>query len=245
MDTVEKIKKIKERSVAYPSVTLEEALNRLQELQSNHGSGPYSREDAARGMGYSSISGASTRAVAALVHYGLLDRSGNAYTQSKIAREILFPVSDQAKSHAITQAAHSPRLFETLIKKYAGQAIPTMLDNILIREGVSSGASKETANTFRETLKFAGLLKNGVVLTDVSGEADASQPEDGRPLQGAGGYESSGRGGKTVPGKFLFSDSGKGWNLSISSETPLTSEIKKVLVDIAEKLEQINKEAGV
>lgn len=245
MENIEKIKKTKERSVAYPSVTLEEALNRLQELQSNHGSGPYSREEAARGMGYNSISGASTRAVAALVHYGLLDRSGNAYTQSKIAREILFPVSDQAKNRAIIQAAQSPRLFETLIKKYAGQAIPTMLDNILIREGVSSGASKETANTFRETLKFAGLLKNGVVSFHVSSDTDASQLEEGHPLQGAADYEGLGQKRKVASGKFIFSDSGRNWSLSISSETPLTSEIKKILVDTADKLEQINKETDV
>lgn len=245
MEDIKKVRKNRERSIAYPSITLEAAIARIGDLQKNQGAGPFTLLDAAKGIGYSGISGASARAVAALVHYGLLERSGNTYMQSKIAQEILFPVSDEVKTRSITQAAQSPRLFMTLIKKYTGQAIPAQLDNLLIREGVSSGASKETANTFRETLKFAGLLKNGVVLSNVSDGVDTSQQEDAPPSQLSNDHGIPGSKERIAPKGFIFSDSGKSWRLSVTSDTPLTSEIKTALIGIADKLEQINKDPGV
>lgn len=75
----------KQRSAAYPVINLESAINRLILLNQSLGKGPYSRTDAAKGMGYSGLSGASSRTVAALVQYGLLDRSGNTYSLSELS----------------------------------------------------------------------------------------------------------------------------------------------------------------
>jgi len=39
---------------------------------------------------------------------------------------------------------------------------------------------------------------------------------------------------------FIFNDSGTGWNLIIKSVKPISSEIKKILVDVSDSLKNIN-----
>ena len=153
----------KERSVAYPSITLSDAVDATSKLRETLGKGPYSREEAAKALGHAKLSGPASRKVAALVHYGLLERTGSAYVQTQLAQDILKPLSDEQKQQGIVTAVRTPRLFEKLLQKYAGQAVPTMLQNVLVREGVSESASAEVARLFTESIKFAGLFANGVV----------------------------------------------------------------------------------
>lgn len=152
-----------ERSVAYPGVSLGDAVQYAAKLKESLGSGPYSREEAARAMGHVKLTGPAARKVAALAHYGLLERTGSVYRQSKLALVILAPVSDIEKENAIKQAAVTPRLFQKLCEKFNNQALPTLLSNILAREGIGMKVSEEVANIFRETMEFAGLLVNGVL----------------------------------------------------------------------------------
>lgn len=180
---IEKNKSSKERSVAYPSVTLGDAVDFTSKLREALGKGPYSRDEAARALGHVKLSGPAARKVAALVHYGLLVRSGNAYNQTQLAQDILKPLSDEQKTEAVIKAVRSPRLFEKLIQKYSGQALPTMLHHVLIREGISESAANEVSRLFTESIKFAGLLINGVVSNvPVSNEEDPSLQE-GDPVQ--------------------------------------------------------------
>lgn len=158
-----KVKKSKDRSVAYPGINIEKAIELSAKLSSELGKGPYSRSDAAHGIGHLKLSGPAARKIAALVHYGLLERSGNTYAQSVLAQEIVSPVNEEEKLVAIGKAVRNPKLFSTLLQQFQGQALPTMLGNILIRKGISPSVSEEAANIFRESLKFSGLLHNGVV----------------------------------------------------------------------------------
>lgn len=168
----EKTKNSKERSVAYPSITLGDAVEYTLKLREALGKGPYSRDEAARALGHAKLSGPAARKVAALVHYALLERTGNTYNQTQLVQDILKPLSDEQKNQAIVKAARSPRLFEKLLQKYSGQALPTMLQNVLIREGVSESAADEVVKLFTESIKFAGLLINGIVVQMPAGDEE-------------------------------------------------------------------------
>jgi hypothetical protein len=172
----EKSKNSKDRSVAYPSITIGDAIDFTTKLREALGKGPYSRDEAAKALGHAKLSGPAARKVAALVHYGLLERTGNAYNQTKLAQDIIKPLSDDQKNQAMVTAVRSPRLFEKLLQKYAGQALPTMLQNVIIREGVSESAANEVVRLFTESIKFSGLLVNGVVvqLSPIGGEEDSN-----------------------------------------------------------------------
>src|SRR3989338_11202328 len=126
-DEKEKTKQTKDRSVAYPGVPLSEAIGFTSKLRDSLGRGPYSREEAAKALGHSQLTGPAARKVAALVHYGLLERSGNTYSQSQLAQDILKPLSDEQKETSIRRAAVAPRLFQKLCQRFDGQALRSVV----------------------------------------------------------------------------------------------------------------------
>lgn len=160
----EDTKKNSFRSTPYPSRTLSESITDLDTVRKNLGKGSYSRTSVAQSLGHSGLSGAAVRKVAALVHYGLLERVGNTYRYSSLSDRILFPVNEEDKSHAIKEAALFPKLYFSLTDRYSGSAIPPMLENILIQQfKVSDQVAKSASDDFVKTMEFAGLLRNGIL----------------------------------------------------------------------------------
>jgi len=174
----ETLKKRKDRSVAYPSLSLPDAINSATQLKESMGKGPYSRTDAAKGIGHVALTGPAARKIAALVQYGLLDRHGNTYSLTDLVQEITKPIDEETSQAAIARAARSPKLFDKLIERYSNQALPTMLENIVIREGVSESAAKEVVRIFNDTLSFSKLLVNGVVTASPTSTAVSEKSED-------------------------------------------------------------------
>lgn len=227
-----KIKKTKERSISYPMFSLESAVGRLISLDQNLGKGPYSREDAAKGMGYGGLNGASARAVSALVQYGLLDRNGNTYSLSLLSNNIIHPTSESEKAEAIRMAAVNPKLFSVLADRYKGQSLPGLLENIVLREGIGAAYAKEVTIVFKETLQFAGILVNGVVSlqnneTNTSVDSPLDVPSTSvfeQPVE---------KDTKDVMKvqENIFSDKGEGWMFTFRSVKPITRVLKMALID--------------
>lgn len=93
-----------------------------------------------------------------------MNRQGDTYSLSDLAKRIVSPVSDEERAEAIAVAAGSPRLYSSLITEYGGKSLPVMLDNILFRNyRINNRVTREVAKNFRKSLEFAGLLTNGVV----------------------------------------------------------------------------------
>lgn len=175
-DETKKTQKKVDRSVAYPSVTLSDAIEFTRKLREALGKGPYSREEAAKALGHTNLTGPAARKVAALVQYGLLERNGNTYSQSQRAQDILKPLSDESRDAAIQRAAVSPRLFAKLVGKFGGQALPSLLQNIIVRDGVSEGAAEEVVRIFTDTMQTSNLLINGVLTkVEITEDEDSSE----------------------------------------------------------------------
>jgi len=219
-DETNKIKQTRDRSVAYPGVALSDAIEFTERLRNSMGKGPYSRDQVAKALGHPKLSGPAARKVAALVHYGLLERTGNTYSQGQLAQEIYVPLSEEQKMEAIQRAALTPKLFSMLYTRYAGQALPSMLPNIIVRDGVSEGVADEVSKTFVETLTFANLLVNGVLKKSMSGPGNESQPAKSFPSPYS--PQDSARTTQTSEGDFVFEFSG-GIRLFVP-RTKITSE---------------------
>jgi hypothetical protein len=158
------LKKPKNRSTAYPGVTLEEAIDAAKTLRNNLGAGPYARESAAVALGYGGINGASSTKIAACAHFGLLIREGNVYKQSELADQILVAITEDERQAGIRVALTKPALYKKLADEYNDKALPKMLDNILVRQhGITERAAKEAASLFIKSADYAGVLVNGVV----------------------------------------------------------------------------------
>lgn len=238
--------KSKERSVAYPALTLENSINLVSKLRSGLGKGPYSREDAIKALGYSGVSGTSARAIASLVHYGLLDRNGNTYSQSNLSEEILYTTDEtgNARKQAIAKAASSPKLFEKIIEKFSNQSLPSLLENILVKEGVSSNSAKEVGLILKETFTFSGILVNGVVVSLPKKILEDNQKDivfekSSNTINDISDFQSN---KNILPQNFYtHNESGNNWGLIIKTGIPLNSEIKLKLISITDLLEKINK----
>lgn len=164
----EKITKPKRpRSTAYPNHNLETSIGFTGAMRDKLGSGPYSRELAAQALGHQKVTGTSSAKIAAAVHFGLLKREGNTYSQSEISNMIFSPETDEERSEGIRQAMLSPTLYQKLLAEYNGKGLPTMLDNILVRTyGLLNSVAKQAATDFKKSAEYAGLLVNGVINTN-------------------------------------------------------------------------------
>ncbi|HEX7963048.1 MAG TPA: hypothetical protein VF466_00510 [Candidatus Saccharimonadales bacterium] len=186
------LKKPKNRSTAYPGITLEEAIEAAKTLRNNLGAGPYSRDSAAIALGYTGINGASGTKIAACVHFGLLVREGNVYKQSELADQILVATSDDERLAGIRVAFTKPALYKKLAEEYNDKALPKMLDNILVRQhGITERAAKEAATLFIKSADHAGVLVNGVIklsqaeqpLAEAAEASTAGAQDDNAPSQ--------------------------------------------------------------
>lgn len=240
VDTQVDKKKI-ERSTSYPSMPVEEAFARLVRLKDSMGlSGPFNRETVAKGIGYSTITGTSARAVAALVHYGLLIRDKDTYSISPNGRRFLIPNDDKDQSSAIREAALRPKLFEQLFSDYEGQVLPKLIGNILANKyGVQEKIAPNVVRIFVATMSQAGLMgDNGMLVktpepvsdsdkattTDDVPEEDATN-EDDTPEQQKARLTLAGNNSRKKDSNEAFlneqgtNHSGDGWSLTVLLRT--------------------------
>lgn len=260
------------RSTSYPSLTLDDALLRLNRLKDSMGlNGNMNRETVASGIGYSTLTGTSARAVAAMASYGLLSRNKDKYVISELGKRYLLPETDGDITNVRRQAALSPRLFAQLYQDFKGQILPKLIGNILAqRYEVQSKASEEVIRIFKATMHQAGLMSetgllqevnNARVSTDNEGadgevtkakaEKSAETPQDSqitilkkhdeKPL----GEDSLNEQG--------VNHSGKGWNLRVVVRTShlidrkTRREIRKFLGaadDLADHLDSLDEQVS-
>jgi hypothetical protein len=169
-----------ERGPKAPGHGLGKAVALLRDVVQGVGYGAANREVVAKSLGYTSLNGKSNRAIAALIHFGLLEKSGNAAVRiSDLGKQILMPKDEREARSALVQAARNPSLYQRLFERFSGHGLPALLPNILVREyGVLPSSSDAAARTFRETVEYAGLLRNGVLHQDLDEPAQPVEPEE-------------------------------------------------------------------
>ncbi|MFH1047930.1 MAG: hypothetical protein V1738_06530 [Patescibacteria group bacterium] len=174
----EKITK-RDRSTAYPAISLGDAIKLSNKLIVAYPKSSFDRMSAAKSLGYATLSGASSPKIAALVHYGLLDRKGNAYKNSDIAERISHYSTEEEKAEAILEAVKHPKLFVSLIGEYSGRAIPPTLNNILVRQyKISLKVADTVVQIFKDSLEFAGLFSNGIVSENATQDSEGLKHDE-------------------------------------------------------------------
>lgn len=169
------------RSRAYPSNDLATAVRRLELYNTNLGPvGYHTREEIAVAIGYKSMSGPASRAIASLVHYGLLERRKDKYGISDLAKSILLPHSEGETRSAIQEAAVRPALFNEIVTQYKGRELPGLLGNILTspQYGISPKVKDEVVEVFKSSIEYAGLLNNNRIQSPDAVAQPAEEFED-------------------------------------------------------------------
>jgi hypothetical protein len=140
------------RSPNYPAISLPEAITRVTALYRAIHTHSAPRDVVAKGMGYTSLNGASATAISALHKYGLLERDGEDVKVSERALSILHPHTPEEKAKAIMASAGEPALFAELAERFPG-AMPNeeLLRNFLVRKGFAPGAIGQVIAAYRDT----------------------------------------------------------------------------------------------
>lgn len=169
-------KKTRKRSASYPAFSLQEVIDATKSLKEKLGDGPYSREHMATALGYKGVTGSSGMKIASCVHFGLLERNGNTYSQSELASRYFNYLSDDERTQILVEAFGGPALYQKLIAEYNGKSLPQMLESIFVRNyGIQENAARGAVANFRDSAEFVGALKNGVLNVEIGGEGATSE----------------------------------------------------------------------
>jgi hypothetical protein len=150
----------RERSTAYPSLSLCEAAELVAKVRNGLGSGEVTREQIAPVIGHEKLTGPAASKIGAMAHYGLLDKGRGTYRVSELAVRILSPLSDDERVEALQIAALEPSLFRAIYDKYLPDGkLPQAVEAIMNRQhGVTREAAKVARENLVATLAYAGLM---------------------------------------------------------------------------------------
>lgn len=150
------------RSPSYPGMSLREAVDSVGKIEAKYRSSPVGREVAAKLLGYSSLSGPATKALAALASYGLLERAGKGETRiTERAKAILHSNDESEKVSNLRAAALEPSLFRELRDRFQGIPVPPEegVVTYLNRQGFNPTAVRPAAKAFLNTMRYLEELK--------------------------------------------------------------------------------------
>lgn len=169
------------RSPNYPAISLLDALDKVSALYKSQHTHAGPREVIVRGMGYSSLNGASMSAISALHKYGLLEGRGDEIRVSERAMRILHPESQEERVLAIQEAASEPKLFAELDERFPG-VVPNeeLLRNYLLRRNFASSAVPAVILSYRGTKELVQAEPGGYdsPISAIEGE-DEMHPQPG------------------------------------------------------------------
>lgn len=170
------------RSPSYPSASLGEAISQVAKIEKVYRQSQVDREVAAKLIGYSGISGPSSKALAALASYGLVERAGKGEMRvTNRAKAILYPDNLEERRQNLIQAAFEPKLFQELRGRFPDMIPPE--DGIITylhRQGFVQTAIRPAMKAYRDTLLF--LEQEGASDShgnEQRGGADSSPSEGG------------------------------------------------------------------
>jgi hypothetical protein len=181
---------VRMQSPGFPNMSLSKAIYRVRLIHDKDRRNPIDREVAAKHMGFSSLSGASDKALGSLAHYGLLEKAGKGQTRvSDLAVDILLPDSPDAYKKALWQAAYSPAVFSEIRTRFAdGLPSPEALKSWLIRENFVDSAINPVITAYLETCRFLeqeGAVESGGPSSEDDGESGENPTQENAMSQTA------------------------------------------------------------
>jgi hypothetical protein len=166
----------KTRSPNYPSISLEDAIERLRGIYEKQQRYPATREVLAQLMGYSGLNGASASVVSALSKYGLIEGHGETLRVSEMGQDlILHRRGDPEYDAAVRASAYMPAFFRELREQFpSGLPHDHSLRATLVKRGFNPRAIDAAVRTYRETIDFVSK-ETGTQTEKVSDELEVSR----------------------------------------------------------------------
>lgn len=141
------------RSPSYPSVPLRQAIDLVSKIHRTCRTNVITRENAVREMGYSGLTGRSMKVLAALLQFGLLEKTGKGDVKvTQRAVDILHGIDPADRNEAMLEAAFMPQLFQDIHDRFP-EGIPSegVIRSFLIQSDFLDAAIGPAINAFMET----------------------------------------------------------------------------------------------
>lgn len=144
------------QSPPHPTFSLPKCLKMARDIYDADRRNSLDREVAAKHMGYAGKSGASDKALAALAHFGLVEKAGKGEVRiTQLAMDIFHPdPSDpQGRDRAMVKAGMHPALFKELRNQFPDHVSEGALESYLVRIGFNDAAIGPAMNAYFETIR--------------------------------------------------------------------------------------------
>lgn len=151
----------RQRSPSYPSLPLNQAIDLVEKIHKTCRTNIISREDAAREMGYSGLTGRSLTVLSALLQFGLLEKTGKGDVRvSRRAVDILHGIDQSERDEAKIEAALAPQLFRDIHDRFPdGIPSESAIKSFLIKQDFQDVAIGPAINAFLETYRWVGGIR--------------------------------------------------------------------------------------
>jgi len=150
----------KERSAAYPAITIEQSLKLVADVYKNFRSDFARREDILK-----IVEGSRIRHLAASRYYQFLQREGDTYKVTDFYKSTSNPLTGKERIDNLRKSFISPTLYKKLVDKFDGDEIPKELTVHLSRfYDITEDASHQAAEVFIKNAKFVGALSEDNIL---------------------------------------------------------------------------------
>lgn len=166
------------RSPSYPSVPLGQAVDLTSKIHRTCRTNVITRENAVREMGYSGLTGRSMKVLAALLQFGLLEKTGKGDVKvTQRAVEILHGIDTADRNEAMLEAAFAPQLFQDIHERFT-DGIPSegVIRSYLIQQDFIDTAIGPAINAFMETYRSIEHIRESESHRDEVGLVPVSNP---------------------------------------------------------------------
>jgi hypothetical protein len=189
------------RSPAYPGMTLEQAIQKTHKFYAKNKRYPVDRTkerpDAFTSIDYTGANGASKRALAALLAFGLLERIGGG-DESKVRvsdlgyKIVALPEDDPERADLIREASTKPKIYADLLDEFSDglPASDTPIQSFLIKRGFNPEPLPGLIADLRATLAFAKAAGGGTLPEKDKGQGDQGDKGSGSKVGATGTPES-------------------------------------------------------
>jgi len=180
-------KKVRQRSPAYPTVSLPEALERVGKLFKEDGRAGATPAIAAKHIGYATAHGLAYSVLSALKKFGLLDEGNGRVFPSQRAIELLnLPTNDPRRIQGLKDAALSPQIYRELVEQHIQTGLPgdeALQAELVTYKNFNPKAVEGFVKDFRATLEFAGLSDFAVLGSEEKADGGKKKPQIGDFVQ--------------------------------------------------------------
>jgi hypothetical protein len=175
------------QSPGYPSASLRKSLEMVKKVFDADRRNPIDREVAAKHIGYSSLSGASEKALASMAHYDLVEKTGKGELRvTQLAVDALYPDNPEDRISALRVAGTSPQIFKDLKARFPDGVSEEALKSYLLRENFLDRAINPVTTAYLDTCRFLEqekVFESGGIDSEEGPESPTSENDKGEKME--------------------------------------------------------------